>query len=97
MGKETQFKANLLSFSVLRKESRGLRSADSVKIRKRNLKKQSQFAKFPQQFRNNRKKRAFAFSGVDVVDMDGVGGAGFAKRLAGYKDYLIAGLCQLVL
>ena len=35
--KQSQFKANLLAFSVLR-------SADCVKIRKRNLKKQSQFA-----------------------------------------------------
>jgi hypothetical protein len=40
-------KANLLAFSVLRKESQGLRSADSVKMRKSNLKKQSQFAVGP--------------------------------------------------
>jgi len=46
--KQTQFKAkkaNLLAFSVLRKESQGLRSADSVKKRKRDLKKQSQKGK----------------------------------------------------
>ncbi len=36
-------------------------------------------------------------SGVDVVDMDRVGGACSAKRSAGYKDYPIAGLYQLVL
>ena len=29
--------------------------------------------------------------------MDGVGGAGGAEWLAGYEDYLIAGLCPLVL
>ena len=48
--KTKPIKANLLAFSVLRKsrkgrltaESQGLRSADSVKMRKRNLKKQSQ-------------------------------------------------------
>ncbi|MGB2864435.1 MAG: hypothetical protein WBC05_13995, partial [Sedimentisphaerales bacterium] len=38
-------KANLSAFSVLRKESQGLRSADSAKMKKSDLKKQSQFPK----------------------------------------------------
>ena len=37
-------KANLLAFSVMRSPMESLRTADSVKMRKRNLKKQSQFA-----------------------------------------------------
>jgi hypothetical protein len=40
--KTKSIKVNSLTFSVLRKESQGLRSADSVKMRKRDLKKQSQ-------------------------------------------------------
>ena len=43
------------------------------------------------------KNRAFAFSGVDVVDMNGVGCSGGAKRPAGHKNNSIAGLCPLVL
>jgi len=36
---------NLITFSVLHKESQGLRSVDCVRMRKRNLKKQSQYSK----------------------------------------------------
>ncbi len=39
----------------------------------------------------------FALSCFDVMDMNGVGGTGGAKGPAGYKDYLIAGLCPFVL
>ena len=36
-------------------------------------------------------------SGVDVVDVDGVGGSGGAKWLAGHKDYPITSLGPLIL
>jgi len=41
--------------------------------------------------------RTFALSGVDIVDIDGVGSSGGAERPAGHKNYSITGLGPVVL